>query len=110
MESTLQSKCLKILFAKGFWAYNNHGTVFSGRGRPDLTGVTPYGQFFGLELKDGTKVTAIQRLHLDQIVKRGGTALEIRSVEDLNNFIEEVERNGKHFGRVSGTQDGKGAG
>jgi len=100
MESTLQSKCIKILSARGFWTYNNHGSMFSGRGRPDLTGVTPYGQFFGLELKTGTKVTAIQRLHLREIRKRGGLALEIRSTAELNNFIEEVERNGKHFGRV----------
>ena len=108
MESALQNKCLKILFAKDFWVYNNHGSMFTGRGRPDLTGATPYGQFFGLELKDGTKITAIQRLHLDQIIKRGGLALEIRSVEELNNFIEEVERNGKHFGRVPSTPDGEG--
>lgn len=93
--SPLESASIKQirlgLERRGALVVNNHGTAYSGRGVPDLTGVLEGGRAFAIEVKkrDGGETTKVQRASLWKWGKRGALALEARSfVEDVEPFLD----------------------
>jgi hypothetical protein len=80
LESKLQKKIIQFLEAKGFYVVK----IISAnkKGVPDLL-CSFSGIFVGLEIKAGSKVSAIQNYHLEQIEKAKGLAFVVRSVDEV---------------------------
>ncbi|MCH9740363.1 MAG: hypothetical protein K0U38_05935 [Epsilonproteobacteria bacterium] len=74
-ETKLQAKFIKA--AKEF-CYIVRTGVTGEAGDPDVFACVA-GKFYGLEFKDGSKVSDIQQYKLDAIRKNGGTAIVVTS-------------------------------
>ncbi len=72
-----------------FW--KEHGGQYGTAGIPDII-VCLKGRFIALEAKVGrNKPTKLQAATIEQIRRAGGTAVVVRSVEDLQAVIAEAE-------------------
>ena len=72
-----------------FW--KEHGGQYGTAGIPDLI-VCYKGRFLGLEAKVGSnRPTKLQEHTIKQIQKAGGTAVVVRSVDDVKRVIAELE-------------------
>lgn len=96
-ESRLVRACLQYLQLKGFVAIRNNTGVFFFKngdrtravrvatvGSPDIIACSPEGRFVAIECKSskGT-LTPAQKQFLEEIKKRGGITLVVRSIDDL---------------------------
>ena len=76
-----------------FW--KEHGGQYGTAGIPDII-VCYNGHFIGLEVKVGNnKPTVLQTATINQIRKAGGTAVVVRSVDDVKAVIAGKE---DHYG------------
>jgi len=102
-ERVVQKACLAWLRAQGaLVAVTDAGAAyragaFSGdaipAGWPDLTGLLPDGRFIGVECKANRgRQSPAQKAMEREIRKRSGIYLLARSVEDLQNGIEDANR------------------
>ena len=72
-----------------FW--KEHGGQYGTAGIPDLI-VCYKGRFLGLEAKVGSnRPTKLQEHTIEQIQKAGGTAVVVRSIDDVKRVIAELE-------------------
>jgi len=100
-ETKLVKACLDYLRVRGILAWrNNTGAVggtykgrrrfvrFGARGSGDIFAVLAGGRFLSVECKTGrNKPTADQLAWMESVKASGGTAVVVRSVDDLHDFI-----------------------
>lgn len=88
-ESDLVKKIKDYLKTiKDCFYWKEHGGQYGTAGIPDII-VCYRGRFLAFECKVGkNKATALQKLTIRQIVKAGGYALVVRSVEEVKQIIE----------------------
>lgn len=100
MSSGPESKVVKAITAelerRGALVYNQHGSAYSGRGRPDLLGVLPGGRAFAIEVKAPGKSDSglglRQRRELWAWACRG--ALTLAGVDDAGAVARALDRAG----------------
>jgi len=89
-ETLITNACMRLL--RGIpdsWWKKNHGSVYSGRGWPDIEGMVD-GMFFGIEVKrPGRDATPIQAERLRQIREAGGIVAVVHSVHELRALMRE---------------------
>lgn len=100
-ETELVKQCLELLKLRGIFAWRqNTGAMrignrlvrFGQRGIADILGVLPDGRFLAIECKVGNrKVTTEQNAFLDSVEANGGVALVVRSLDELDRDLGEVE-------------------
>lgn len=93
----LLKKCLLKLSAHGFLCWkNNTGSIktqnryqtYGLKGSPDILACGPNGVFCGFEIKTGKAVqNKHQKAFEKQVTKRYGTYLVIRSLKDLEDYL-----------------------
>lgn len=73
------------------FCWKEHGGMYGTAGIPDIIACVD-GRFYGFEVKTETgKSTKLQEATIQKILSAGGTALVVRSVEDVKNIIENVK-------------------
>ena len=89
-ESSTQTAIIRYLRRVGAVVYNNHGSGYTGAGRPDLVACCR-GRFIAIEVKrEGEQPTKIQLYELDMIRASGGLAFAAWSVADVKQKLEEA--------------------
>ena len=74
------------------FAWKEHGGQYGTAGIPDII-VCHRGHFIALEAKVGkNQPTKLQSATIEQIRKAGGTAVVVRSIEDVKAALAETER------------------
>lgn len=99
-ESGIVTACLQLLAVRKVfaWRCNNTGIWDAAKGIyrkfgglpgvSDILGVLDDGRFLAVEVKTSTgKLRDDQRTFLDAVQKRGGLALVVRSVADLDRAL-----------------------
>ena len=77
---------------EGLFFYKEHGGQYGTGGLPDLI-VCYQGHFVAFEVKNEKgKTTVLQEITLRQIRKAGGTAVVVRSMEEVKAVIESLRR------------------
>ena len=72
--------------------YKEHGGQYGTSGIPDLI-VCYRGRFIAFEVKtEKGKTTVLQEMTIRKIIKAGGFALVVRSVEDVRAVIDSLKR------------------
>ena len=72
----------------GCFCWKEHGGMFGTAGIPDIIACIR-GHFFGFEVKTDTgKPTELQKATIRKILKCGGTAAVVRSVDEVRALIE----------------------
>jgi len=99
-EAPVLRACLKQLHSRGIFSWrNNSGTLwtngqpvsFGYPGSPDIIGILPDGRFLGVECKSPTGRQSKKQKAFEQKVKsNGGAYLLVRSVEDLEGGLNEI--------------------
>ena len=91
-ESSLQASILKRLRERGAWAVKYQAGPFSRMGVPDLLCCIPkdnVGRFVAIEVKrPAGRMTKLQMKEIGDIKNAGGHATVIRSMEELERFLE----------------------
>lgn len=104
-ELEIQRGIVQWLYAAGALTFQIGGARRSGRssswrstaqpGTPDILAVLPkalgcgHGRFLAVEVKGpGGKLTALQRANLEDVARRGGIAVEARSIDDVIDAIQ----------------------
>ena len=73
------------------FAWKEHGGQYGTAGIPDII-VCHRGHFIALEAKVGkNQPTKLQTVTIEQICKAGGTAVVVRSIEDVKAALAETE-------------------
>lgn len=76
-----------------FW--KEHGGMYGTAGIPDIIACID-GHFYGFEVKTETgKPTELQKATIRKILRAGGTAAVVRSVEEVRALVEGALRNDK---------------
>ena len=87
LESAFQTKVINYLKSKGAYVIKIHVSSYQLEGEPDI--ICCYqGKFYAFELKQGSKLSELQRVKLELIRNSGGVAMEIRSIEQLEELFE----------------------
>lgn len=87
LESTFQNKVIDYLKSIGAYVIKIHVSSYQLEGEPDI--VCCYkGKFYAFELKQGSKLSELQKIKLELIRKSGGVAMELRSIEQLKELFE----------------------
>lgn len=69
------------------WYFKVHGGPYQKSGIPDIVGVYR-GRFFGIEVKKpGEKATPLQAFIISQMIKAGGLAGVVVTVEDAERIL-----------------------
>ena len=89
-ESTIVKNILQYLKTlPECFAWKEHGGLYGTAGIPDIIACVG-GKFYGFEVKtERGKTTALQEATIGKINAAGGTALVVRSVEDVKKVLEE---------------------
>lgn len=73
------------------FAWKEHGDMYGKAGIPDVIACID-GKFYGFEVKTDTGVaTGLQKSTIRKINNAGGTALIVRSVDDVKSIIGNKE-------------------
>jgi Holliday junction resolvase len=81
-EQKLQTKILRWLKERGFWAIKI--VVSSVTGTMDIIACSPKGKFVGIEVKYGAnKPSPLQSYHIQEVQKRGGLAFVAWDLETV---------------------------
>lgn len=85
-ESVIQKKIIDYLHSQGAWTVK---TIQCNKaGVPDILASLD-GKFIGLEVKTETgKPSALQLRNIKQIIRSGGVAGVVRSVEEVKKLID----------------------
>ena len=88
-EAYIVKAILKYLKSvPGCFAWKEHGGMYGTAGIPDIIACIN-GRFYGFEVKTAIgKPTKLQEATIRKILSAGGTALVVRSVEEVQSAIE----------------------
>lgn len=94
LESAFQTKVINYLHSIGAYVIKIHVSSYQLEGEPDI--ICCYkGRFYAFELKQGAKLSELQKIKLNLIRESGGVAMEIRNLEQLkevfNDNIQEIQ-------------------
>lgn len=94
LESAFQTKVINYLHSIGAYVIKIHVSSYQLEGEPDI--ICCYkGRFYAFELKQGAKLSKLQKIKLNLIRESGGVAMEIRNLEQLkevfNDNIQEIQ-------------------
>jgi Holliday junction resolvase len=90
-ETRIVKKTLKLLRKEGGFWVKTHGGPFQKSGLPDILGCWK-GRFVGFEVKrPGKNPTEIQKNTIKEIIKAGGIAKIVTSVDEVLNLIKGVK-------------------
>ena len=89
MESNIQSKIIKHLKSRGAYVFK---TIVTNRnGVPDVIFCLG-GKFVAFEIKDAkNESTSLQEWNRKEIIKAGGHAFEIRTLEEAKVALKSIE-------------------
>ncbi len=89
LEKDIVKAIMKYLkTVPGCFAWKEHGGMYGTAGIPDIIACVD-GRFYGFEVKTETgKPTKLQEATIRKILKAGGTALIVRSVNEVRYAIE----------------------
>lgn len=92
-EASLTDKIKQYLKSvDGLFFWKEHGGQYGSSGIPDLI-VCYRGRFIAFEVKsDKGKTTVLQEITIRKIIKAGGYAMVVRSVEEVRSVIEALKR------------------
>lgn len=92
LEKNITNKILKYLKSLDkCFCFKEHGGSYGSSGIPDII-CCYHGHFIGFEVKtDKGRTTALQEIHLRNINRAGGTAVVVRSLDDVKNILNETE-------------------
>ncbi len=92
LERTITDRILVYLRARGGWWLKSHGAAFQSAGVPDIIGVF-MGDFYAFEVKRPKvgHATRLQALVLSRILRAGGVASIVCSVEDVEKVFSKKE-------------------
>ncbi|MCM1439356.1 MAG: VRR-NUC domain-containing protein [Roseburia sp.] len=72
------------------FCWKEHGGMYGTAGIPDIIACIG-GRFFGFEVKtENGKPTGLQEATIRKIIKAGGLAAIVRSVEDVRTIVEKI--------------------
>ena len=97
MEQMNESDIVKAIMrylktVPGCFFWKEHGGMYGTAGIPDIIACIG-GHFYGFEVKTGKgKPTKLQEAVIRKIIAAGGTALVVRSVEEVWAAVESVRR------------------
>lgn len=88
-EADIVKAIMKYLKAvPGCFCWKEHGGMYGTAGIPDIIACIN-GRFFGFEVKtESGKPTKLQELTIRKILAAGGTALVVRSVEEVKTVVD----------------------
>ena len=70
------------------FCWKEHGGMYGTAGIPDIIACVD-GRFYGFEVKTATgKPTALQEATIQKILAAGGTAVVVRSVDEVRSILE----------------------
>jgi hypothetical protein len=94
LESSFQTKVIDYLKSIGAYVIKIHVSSYQLEGEPDII-CCHKGRFYAFELKQGSKLSELQKLKIQLIKESGGVAMEIRDIEQLkevfNDNIQKVQ-------------------
>jgi hypothetical protein len=94
LESAFQTKVINYLKSIGAYVIKIHVSSYQLEGEPDII-CCHKGMFYAFELKQGSKLSELQKVKLQLIRDSGGVAMEIRSLDQLeelfNDNIQEIQ-------------------
>ena len=88
LESAFQAKVIDYLKSVGAYVIKIHVSAYQLEGEPDVI-CCHKGKFYAFELKQGSKLSAIQEIKLALIRQSGGVAMEIRTIEQLKELFDD---------------------
>ena len=92
LEKNITNKILKYLKSLDkCFCFKEYGGNYGSSGIPDII-CCYHGHFIGFEVKtDKGRTTALQKVQLRNINRADGTAVVVRSLEDVKNILNEME-------------------
>lgn len=92
LEKDITAKILKYLKSLDkCYCFKEHGGIYGTAGIPDII-CCYHGHFVALEVKTAKgKTTALQELNIKQINSAGGTAVIVRSLDDVKTIISGLD-------------------
>lgn len=91
-EANLDRSIVRELDRRGAWHTKIHGTMAGRRGVPDRL-ACHRGTFLAIETKQPAgRTTRLQRHELDRVQRAGGMAIVARSVDDVRQALDAIER------------------
>jgi Holliday junction resolvase len=88
LESAFQAKVIDYLKSIGAYVIKIHVSAYQLEGEPDVI-CCHKGRFYAFELKQGSKLSELQKVKLDLIRQSGGVAMEIRDLEQLRKLFDD---------------------
>lgn len=88
LESAFQAKVIDYLKSVGAYVIKIHVSAYQLEGEPDVI-CCHKGRFYAFELKQGSKLSELQKVKLDLIRESGGVAMEIRSLDQLRELFDD---------------------
>ena len=88
LESAFQTKVINYLKSIGAYVIKIHVSSYQLEGEPDII-CCHRGKFYAFELKQGSKLSDLQKIKLELIKQSGGVAMEIRSLEQLKDIFDD---------------------
>lgn len=88
LESAFQTKVIDYLQGIGAYVIKIHVSSYQLEGEPDII-CCHKGRFYAFELKQGSKLSELQKIKLALIRESGGVAMEIRTIEQLKELFDD---------------------
>lgn len=90
LESAFQSKVIDYIKSRGGYVIKIHVSSYQLEGEPDI--VCCYkGWFCAFELKQGSKLSPLQKIKLELIRQSGGIALEVRDISQIKEIFDCID-------------------
>ena len=88
LESTFQTKVINYLKSVGAYVIKIHVSSYQLEGEPDII-CCHEGKFYAFELKQGSKLSELQKVKLQLIRDSGGVAMEVRDLDQLREIFDD---------------------
>ena len=90
LESAFQTKVIEYIKERGGYPIKIHVSTYQLEGEPDI--VCCYkGWFCAFELKQGSKLSDLQKIKLELIRESGGVAMEVRSIQQIAEVFDGID-------------------
>lgn len=90
LESTFQKKVIDYIKSRGGYPIKIHVSSYQTEGEPDV--ICCYkGRFCAFELKQGSKLSELQKIKLGLIINSGGVAMEVRELSQVEQVFNKID-------------------
>lgn len=83
-----QTKVIEYLKSKGAYVIKIHVSSYQLEGEPDIV-CCHEGKFYAFELKQGSRLSELQKIKLELIRESGGVAMEVRDLDQLRELFDD---------------------